>query len=95
MWLALGAAPRDHPWLAGMAAVLATPTAADILDNPAYDAALLAIWTFIAGGIYGSVGYFVIGFGVYFGAGCSEPRTSDARGRRSASLSFRSQPRFS
>ena len=53
--------------LAGMAAVLATPTAADILDNPEYDAVLLAIWTFIAGGIYGSVGYFVTGFAVYFG----------------------------
>jgi hypothetical protein len=54
-------------WLAGMAAVLATPTAADILDNPEYDTALLAIWTFIAGGVYGTVGYFLIGFGVFFG----------------------------
>jgi hypothetical protein len=53
--------------LAGMAAVLATPTAADLLDNPEYDATLLAIWTFIAGGIYGAVGYFVIGFAVFFG----------------------------
>jgi hypothetical protein len=54
-------------WLAGMAAVLATPTASDILDNPEYDAILLAIWAFVAGGIYGSVGYFVLGFAVYFG----------------------------
>ena len=53
--------------LAGMAAVLATPTAADILDNPEYDALLVAIWTFIAGGIYGAAGYFVIGFAVFFG----------------------------
>jgi hypothetical protein len=53
--------------LAGMAAVLATPTAADILDNPEYDAILLAIWTFVAGGIYGSVGYFLFGFALYFG----------------------------
>jgi len=53
--------------LAGMAAVLATPTAADLLDNPEYDAILLAIWTFIAGGIYGAVGYFVFGFALYFG----------------------------
>ena len=50
-----------------MAAVLATPTAADFLDNPDYDATLLAIWTFIAGGLYGAVGYFVIGFAVFFG----------------------------
>jgi hypothetical protein len=53
--------------LAGMAAVLATPTAADLLDNPEYDAMLLAIWTFIAGGIYGAVSYFVVGFALYFG----------------------------
>jgi hypothetical protein len=53
--------------LAGIAAVLATPTAADILDNPEYDAMLLAVWAFIAGTIYAAVGYFVIGFVVYFG----------------------------
>jgi Yip1 domain len=53
--------------LAGIAAVLATPTAADILDNPEYDALLLAVWAFIAGGIYGAVGYFVVGFAVFFG----------------------------
>jgi hypothetical protein len=53
--------------LAGMASVLATPTAADILDDPEYDAVLLAIWTFIAGGLYGVVGYFVLGFCTYFG----------------------------
>ncbi len=53
--------------LAGMAAVLATPTAADLLDEPEYDAILLAIWAFIAGGIYGVVGYFVVGFALYFG----------------------------
>jgi hypothetical protein len=54
-------------WLAGAAAVLATPTAAGILDNPEYDAILLAIWGFVAGGIYGAVGYFVFGFALYFG----------------------------
>jgi hypothetical protein len=54
-------------WLAGAAAVLATPTAADILDNPDYDAILLAVWAFVAGGIYGAVGYFVLGFALYFG----------------------------
>jgi hypothetical protein len=53
--------------LAGVAAVLATPTAADILDNPEYDALLLAIWAFIAGGIYGAAGYFLVGFAVFFG----------------------------
>jgi hypothetical protein len=65
-------AARSEPllliiWLAGIAAVLATPTAADILDNPDYDSVLLAIWAFIAGGLYGFVGYFVFGFAVFFG----------------------------
>ena len=54
-------------WIAGMASVLATPTASGLLDDSDYDAVLVAIWTFIAGGLYGFVGYFVLGFGVYFG----------------------------
>jgi hypothetical protein len=65
-------AARSEPlllviWLAGIATVLATPTAADLLDDPDYDSTLLAIWAFIAGGIYGFVGYFVIGLAVLFG----------------------------
>lgn len=54
--------------LAGMAAVLATPTAGALLDKPEYDALLVAVWAFIAGGIYGAVGYVVFGFALYFGA---------------------------
>jgi len=55
-------------WLAGAAAVLATPTAAGLLDKADYDALLLAIWAFVAGGIYGAVGYLVFGFALFFGA---------------------------
>jgi len=49
-------AARSEPlllviWMAGIAAVLATPTAADILDQPEYDTILLAVWAFIAGGL--------------------------------------------
>ena len=47
--------------LAGMAAVPASPTAR-LLDKSDYDAALVAVWTFVAGGIYGAVGYFLTGF---------------------------------
>jgi len=66
-------AARSEPvlllvWLAGVASVLATPTASGLLDNPDYDAMLLAVWAFIAGGIYGVVGYFVGGFALFFGA---------------------------
>jgi len=65
-------AARSEPlllviWMAGVAAVLATPTASDLLDSPDYDALLVAIWAFIAGGLYGVVGYFVIGFALFFG----------------------------
>jgi hypothetical protein len=55
-------------FLAGMAGVLATSTAAELADNPELDALLIAIWTFIFGGIYGFVGYFVIGGALYLGA---------------------------
>jgi len=66
-------AARSEPillivWLAGAASVLATPTAAGLLDNPDYDAVLVAVWAFIAGGIYGVVGYWLFGFALYFGA---------------------------
>ncbi len=54
--------------LAGAATVLATPTAGQLLDDNDYDALLVAIWTFIAGGIYGVVGYFMLGFAIFFGA---------------------------
>ena len=54
-------------WLAGAAAVLATPTASVLLDNRNYDPVLLAVWAFVAGGIYGAVGYFVLGFSLFFG----------------------------
>ena len=54
--------------LAGVASVLATPTAAGLLDKPEYDALLLMVWAFVAGGIYGAVGYFVLGFALFFGA---------------------------
>jgi len=54
--------------LAGIASVLATPTAGALLDKPEYDALLLMVWAFIAGGIYGAVGYLAFGFALFFGA---------------------------
>jgi hypothetical protein len=65
-------AARSEPilflvWTAGAAAVLATPTAGALLDKSDYDAALIAVWAFIAGGLYGAVGYFLLGFGLHFG----------------------------
>lgn len=65
-------AARSEPlllivWMAGAAAVLATPTAGALLDKPEYDAALVAVWAFVAGGIYGVVGYLLFGFALFFG----------------------------
>jgi hypothetical protein len=55
-------------WLAGAAAVLSTPKAGGLLDKAEWDGLLLAIWTFVMGGIYGAAGYLFIGFAVFFGA---------------------------
>jgi Yip1 domain len=65
-------AARSEPilllvWLAGAASVLATPTAAGLLDKYEWDGMLLAIWAFVMGGIYGAVGYFLLGFAIFFG----------------------------
>jgi hypothetical protein len=60
------ASKRSEPvllivWLAGMAYVLSTPTAAHLMDDNDYDALLVAVWTFLAGGLFGGLGYFVLG----------------------------------
>lgn len=51
--------------LAGIAGVLSTATAGRLLEDNDYDALLVAVWTFIAGSIYGAFGYFVIGALLY------------------------------
>jgi len=66
-------AARSEPlllvvWMAGAAAVLATPTAGALLDKPEYDGLLVAVWAFVAGGLYGAVGYLLFGFALFFGA---------------------------
>ena len=47
--------------LAGIAGVLSTATAGRLLDDDDYDGLLVAVWAFIAGGIYGAFGYFAVG----------------------------------
>jgi hypothetical protein len=66
-------AARSEPilllvWLAGAAAILASPKAGVLLDKAEWDGLLLAVWVFAMGGIYGAAGYFLIGFAVFFGA---------------------------
>jgi hypothetical protein len=60
------AAARAEPvlavvWLAGIAFVLATRTAAHLMDDQDYDGLIVAVWVFLAGGLYGGVAYYVLG----------------------------------
>ena len=55
-------------YLAGIAAVLGTSTAATLFDDPEYDALLAAVWAFVAGGVYAFAGYWIIGGSLYLGA---------------------------
>ena len=54
--------------LAGIASVLGTNAFARALDDFELDGLTLAVIGFIAGGIYGLVGYFILGFLAYAGA---------------------------
>jgi hypothetical protein len=66
------AAQRSEPvllivWLAGMASVLSTSTAAHLMDDHEYDGLLVAVWTFLAGGLYGAFAYWAFGGALYGG----------------------------
>jgi hypothetical protein len=47
--------------LAGIASVLATTTAAHLMDDHDYDTLLVVVWAFLAGGLYGAVAYWLFG----------------------------------
>jgi hypothetical protein len=53
--------------LAGIAGVLWTPVAGRLLDDPAVDTLLVAVWAFVGGGFYGFFGYFVAGGLLFLG----------------------------
>ena len=53
--------------LAGIAGVLWTPVAGRLLDDPALDQLLVAVWAFVGGGIYGLVSYFAGGALLFLG----------------------------
>jgi hypothetical protein len=52
-------------WLAGIAGVLAAPVAQTLLDDPARDGLVVAVWAFIAGGLSGALGFWLFGALVY------------------------------
>jgi hypothetical protein len=47
--------------LAGIASVLSTSTAGRLMDSYDYDGLLVAVWTFVAGSLYGGVAYWLLG----------------------------------
>jgi hypothetical protein len=54
-------------WLAGIASVLSTSTAAHLMDDHDYDGLLVAVWTFLAGGLYGGFAYWAFGGALHGG----------------------------
>ena len=48
-------------WLAGIAGVLATSVTSTLMDDPARDWIVVALWAFLAGGLYGFVLYYAVG----------------------------------
>ena len=69
-------------FLAGIAGVLGTNTFAHSLDDFELDELTLAVVAFIAGGLYGLVGYFLLGFLVYAGARAAGSDASYGRARQ-------------
>jgi len=53
--------------LAGMAAVLATPAWHTLMDNRERDALVVAVLTFVGGGLYGAAGYWLVGGALHLG----------------------------
>jgi hypothetical protein len=48
-------------WLAGISAILATTVSSTLQDDVEIDAALTAVWAFLAGGLYGFTLYYAVG----------------------------------
>ena len=69
-------------FLAGIAGVLGTNAFAHALDDFELDGLTLAVVAFIAGGLYGLVGYFLLGFLVYAGARAAGSDASYGRARQ-------------
>ncbi len=65
--------------LAGMAAILMH--GGTILDDPSVDLLVAAVVTYVAGGVYGAAGYFVLGLGVLIGVRGAGSETTFRRGR--------------
>ena len=76
--------------LAGVAAVLSSAAAGRLLDDPAYDGLLIAVWAFVGGAIYGAFLYWLGGLLLHFGLVALGSRGSYRRDRHL--LAFASVP---
>src|ERR687887_674629 len=47
--------------LAGIASILWTSVAGRVMDDPAFDGLVVAVWAFIGGAFYGLFAYFALG----------------------------------
>jgi hypothetical protein len=77
-------------WLAGMASVLSTATAGGLMNSPEYDGLLVAVWVFIAGGLYGACAYWFFGAALHGGVKALGSQGSYRRSRHV--LAFASVP---
>lgn len=69
-------------FLAGIAGVLGTNAFSHALDDFELDGLTLAVIAFISGGLYGLVGYFLLGFLVYAGARAARSDVTFGRARQ-------------
>jgi hypothetical protein len=76
--------------LAGIAGVLSTPVAGRLLDDPALDGLLVAVWAFLGGLVYGLAAYFAGGAVLYLGLRSAGSPGSYRRARHL--LAFASAP---
>jgi Yip1 domain len=53
--------------LAGIASILWTSVAGRVMDDPAFDGLVVAVWAFIGGAFYGLFAYFAVGAALYGG----------------------------
>jgi hypothetical protein len=68
-------------WLAGISCVLATPVAGRVMDDPAFDGILIAVWAFLGGGLFGIAVYFAAGGALQLAARAFGTRGSYRRAR--------------
>jgi hypothetical protein len=54
--------------LAGIGAVLSSNVSGRLFDDPEFDALLVAVWAFVAGGLYGAFGLFGLGGLLHLGS---------------------------